>query len=563
MPKEINAVICAVNSKYIHSSLAPWYLKAASEKNCRQKVNVHVVEGTINEPPGKILSRIVELSPDVAGFSCYIWNIEIIKELIRKLRQQLPEVVIILGGPEVSYCAKDILTQLPEANYIISGEGELPFSLLLDAISAGSGVENIPGLCYRVVEDIIVSPPHTSKEEPPSPYMPEYFNALQGRIAYLETSRGCPYSCAFCLSGRCGNQRFFDTDRAKDEILRLAGSGAKTIKLVDRTFNSNKKRAEELFAFIIENYGHSIQRVCFHFEIAGDLLTESTLNILKHAPAGAIQFEIGLQSFNEETLKAINRRTDTQKLIKNIRQLISFNNIHIHIDLIAGLPKEDLQSFENSFNTAYNLAPHMLQLGFLKLLHGAPIRQRPELFPCTYSQKPPYEVLKTPWLSEADLALLKLVENALERLYNSGRFKNTLAYVLKSSGLSPFELFKEFGTYIANKGTAGVSLDTFTAYVFDYFSAKRYIDPVMLRDQMVIDRLALSPYIPPCLKVSDPNLKRAIKLLEKNPNLRKPEGVKRGYALLYSEPALIFADYTNPHPVTKHYEVKRYPLNLQ
>ncbi len=554
MKNKLTAAICVLNSKYIHSSLAPWCLSAGVDAYCGPEIAAEVVEGTINERLEDVAQRILALNPRVIGFSCYIWNISATKELIRLVKNRLPGAVVVLGGPEVSYCAEKLLCGEPEVQYVLSGEGEKPFALLLNAISRGETPENIPGVCYRRGGQAVTVPPYTPEEDPPSPYTSKYLNALRGRIAYLETSRGCPYSCAFCLSGRCGSARFFHLDRAKKELLLLARSGAKTVKLVDRTFNANRRRAIELFRFIIENYGTEIPAgVCFHFEIAGDLLDEETLSLLAQAPVGAMQLEIGLQSFNPKTLAAINRKTDVERLKENIRRLISSANMHIHIDLIAGLPYEDFASFAESFNTAYSLGPNMLQLGFLKLLYGAPMRENPEEFPCRYDNQPPYEVTRTPWLSEEELLRLHHTEDALERLYNSGRFRRTLPYLLEKSGTTPFGLFDRFGEFAARKGTDKISLDDYTALLFSFFSGQNGIDREALRDRMVCDRLSTnaSGRLPPVLRVRDPALGRAIRELEDTN--RPSKGIKRGYALLYAGHRLVYADYQNRNPVSGEY----------
>jgi len=565
MEHALKAVICVLNSKYIHSSLAPWYLAAAAEERCSVGIEVKVIEGTINESPDSVVSRIIEAAPRVIGFSCYIWNISETKRLIRLVKEKLPDAVIILGGPEVSYNAEDVLREEPLIDYIISGEGELPFAGLLDSIVLGKTAGDIPGLCYRKEGRIVTGAPNTSAEVPVNPYTETYIASLKGRIAYLETSRGCPYSCAFCLSGRCGGVRFFPTDRAKRDMLKLANSGAKTVKLVDRTFNAGKKRAAELFQFIIDSYGTEIPNgVCFHFEVAGDIIDAETLSILSKAPAGSIQLEIGLQSFNIKTLTAINRKTDVERLKANIARLTDMGNIHIHIDLIAGLPYEDLSSFEKSFNTAYELRPHMLQLGFLKMLHGSSMREDPDRFPCDYDSEPPYEVTSTPWLSRENIEMLHRTENALERLYNSGRFRRTLQYIIKQTGQTPFRLFTDFGVYAADKLDPGLPLDDFTSLAYSYFSGLGGIDPAVLRDQMVCDRLATnsSGRLPAILRIQDANLKKAVKALETSKDLLMRQGIKRGYAILYTENCLVYAEYRDEDPVTGEYQLYRYPLTM-
>jgi radical SAM superfamily enzyme YgiQ (UPF0313 family) len=599
MKKPFHVVICVLNSKYIHSSLAPWCLLAGVNAFCREEglagITAEVVEGTINEPVEEIAEKICAKNPQVIGFSCYIWNITATMQLLRLVKSKLPDAIIVLGGPEVSFNAEEVLREESAVQYVVSGEGEKPFALLLQAIHDGipqgqdqaedqaqvqvrdlgqaqvpdcvqDRVQEIPGVCSRKGQEIVVVPPELPAGDPPSPYSPEYFTALKGRLAYLETSRGCPYSCAFCLSSRGGGVRFFDLERTKKEMLLLANSGTQTVKLVDRTFNCNRPRAMELFRFIIENYGAAIPRgVCFHFEIAGDLLDEEMLSLLATAPIGAMQMEIGLQSFNPQTLATINRKTDPERLQRNIKGLVANGNMHIHIDLIAGLPFEDIDSFAVSFNTAYGLKPHLLQLGFLKLLHGAPMREEPAKFPCRYREEPSYEVLETPWLSTEELVRLHHTEDALERLYNSGRFRRTLAYVLEKAGYSPFTLFAEFGEFAAAQGTDKISLDDYTALAFNFFSKLRGINRMALRDVMVCDRLTTnkSGRLPVILRVPDAALKKVINRwnssVKNGAGTRQKSGVKRSFAYLYSEHCLVYVDYQEEerNPITGEYPLKK------
>ena len=556
MKQSLSVAICTLNSQYIHSSLAPWCLLAGVEAYCEPGISAGVIEGTINEKIESVAQRIIEQNPQVIGFSCYIWNITATKLLVGLVKSQLPNAVVVLGGPEVSYNAEQVLREEQLVQYVISGEGEKPFAMLLNAVYRGEAVKNIPGVCYRKDGQIIVASPYTPAEEPPSPYTQGYFENLKGRIAYLETSRGCPYSCAFCLSGRCGSARFFNLERAKKELLLLANSGTQTVKLVDRTFNANYKRSIELYRFIIQNYGGAIPKgVCFHFEIAGDILNDETIRLLSTAPIGAMQLEIGLQSFNAKTLAAISRKTDVERLKNNVMRITENANMHVHIDLIAGLPYEGWDSFAQSFNTAYSLKPNMLQLGFLKLLYGAPMRENPQNFPCRYAQQPPYEVIETPWLSSEELIRLHHTADAVERLFNSGRFRRTLQYLLKQSGLTPFELFCLFGDFAADQGTDRIPLDDYTGLIFEYFSRQNGIDAAVLRDVMVSDRIATnsSGKLPPALRIQDTALKSMILGVESKPEARRKKGVKRGYAILYSQKCMIYADYQNKNPITGEY----------
>lgn len=543
--KSLNVVILSLNSQYIHSSLAPYCLLAAAQKSCAENIKVQVVEGSINDSLQNITDKIITLSPDVIGFSCYIWNISAVKKLIPAVKSALPGVKIILGGPEVSYNAKDVLAEHTQVDFIISGEGEVPFPALLNSIASENFAFDIPGVCRRQNGEIILSSPFTDTGEPPSPFIPEYFNALSGRIAYIESSRGCPYSCAFCLSGRCSKVRFFDIERTKSEMILLAKSGTQTIKFVDRTFNANKKRTLEIFKFIADNRD-IFANVCFHFEIAGDILTEQIIDLLKLLPPGSVQFEIGLQSFNKKSLEKINRKTNIEKLKDNIKKVLALGNIHTHIDLIAGLPFEDMESIKESFDTAFSLSPHVLQFGFLKILHGSPMAENKNEFPCTHSPLPPYEVTETPWLSENELSQLHHFEAALDKMYNSGRFKRTIEYLLNF--YSPFKLFWALGQ---ERLPSSMPLDEYTCLVFEFFSRDSRIDKGVLRDKMVCDRLATNSTgtLAPALKVFDKNLKSYKKAVPKK------EGVKTGFAYLYSENKIVYAHYDKKNPVTGEYRL--------
>lgn len=554
----MKTVICSVNSKYIHSSLAPWCLLAGVKTFSRNQTEVKVIEGTINENADNIFDRIIFETPDAVAFCTYIWNVKTVNYLIDKIKAYNNNLKIILGGPEVSYNANEILSKNQSVDYIVSGEGEKSFPALLDAMSDNSDLNLIDGLCYRDRNKIIVKPPCILKQDPPSPYTDEYFSALGGRIAYLETSRGCPYSCAFCLSGRCGSARFFDIDRAEREILLLAQSGTQTVKLVDRTFNANRTRAKELFRFIIENYGKRIPKgVCVHFEIAGDILDDETIEILNSSPIGSIQLEIGLQSFNRKTLEYINRKTDTEKLKSNILRLTENNNIHIHIDLIAGLPYENLQSFIESFNTAYTLKPNMLQLGFLKLLYGAQMREEKDKFPCEFSSEPPYEVISTPWLTRSDITELKGIEDALERVNNSSRFRRTLEYVFKTVKITPYEFFDRFSQFLSGRELKNIHIDLYSEYLFNFINTFKEVSQSQLRDKMVCDRLAVnfSGTVPAFLRIDDKDYKKYRNAL--NSVIPSNNGIshKRGFAVLYSENRVVYSDYTSFNPVINEYDL--------
>ncbi len=500
----MKVIIACLNSKFVHSSLAPWCL-FSGVKEFSKKHNVKVMECTINSNIIDFAESILGENPEILSFSCYIWNIEKTLEVCEYIKSK-SNITIVLGGPEVAYRAKNVLENYNFIDYVLSGEGEETYPLLLDVLSNNGDLSTVSGLSYRNNGEIISIPEKEYTGTPVSPYSDEYFNNLNGKITYIETSRGCPYRCAFCLSGNTSKLRFFDLETVKKDIIKVANSGTQTVKFIDRTFNANAERANKILEFILENRGIEIpQNVCFHFEIAGDILKEETFKILEKVPKGLFQLEIGMQSFNEDTLKAINRKTDTKKLIENIKRLISFGNMHIHIDLIAGLTGEDLNSFENSFNIGYSLGANMLQMGFLKLLYGADMRKYPEKYPCKYTENPPYEVTETPWLSNEEIFKLKKCEDALERLYNSGRFLFTLEYLIGNKIFTPFELFYKFGNEIdGNK----MNLSDYAVHIYYFF--KDYADEEILRETIICDLLSCSSalQIPEIFKVNDPLYKK-------------------------------------------------------
>ncbi len=506
----MQAIICSVNSKYVHSSPAPWCLKAGVAEFSVGQHTVDIVEGTINEPVGVLLNRLQKNPAAAYGFCCYIWNITVVQELVRGLRALQPDSVIVLGGPEVSFCAQKTLNTLPEADFVIAGEGEKPFALLLDALQNGEALDEVPGLCRRMNGNICFAGIYRPAGLPPIPDTAEYAAHLNGRIAYLETSRGCPFSCAFCLSGRCDPVRFFPIDYAKKELLRMANSGAQTVKLIDRTFNCNAVRTKELLQFLIEQRGTGFPKtVCFHFEVGADLFDEETLCLLENAPVGLFQVEAGLQSFCPETLQAVSRHTDLSRLKANLTRLIGCRRLHVHIDLIAGLPFEGFERFGQSFDEAFALHADQLQLGFLKLIYGSRLREQAQEFDFVWNEQPPYEITQTRWLTPSELQRLHCAEDALERLSNSGRFVFTVCYLLKATRLRPFELFCQFGSAVFPL-PQGISLDAYTELLWDWSLVQPGVEPEKLRDVLVCDRLAsvAGGKLPALLKRPDKRLAR-------------------------------------------------------
>ena len=549
----MKVVLASINSKYIHSSLGVWYLHAAA-KAVQTDHCVEVYESTINNHIDDIVADIYNLNPDVVGFSCYIWNIEYVKKVTECLKKINPQLKVFFGGPEASFDAENLLNTT-DVDFIIKGEGEQTFINLLQSNFTAE---------QKVISALVT--------DYYNPYSQEYFDALKGRIVYLETSRGCPFHCAFCLSGRNENVRFFDMEISKKNILKLANCGTQTVKFVDRTFNCNDKRAREIFQFIFEqrNQGNIPENVVFHCEVEADLFTQETLDYLKKMPKGLFQFEAGLQSFNPETLKAVDRRHNIDRLVHNLKEIAQMKNIHLHIDLIAGLPYEDYQSFAKGFDLAFEIGAEVIQLGFLKLLNGSPLAAEKQKHGYNHWSYAPYQVISNSYISYGDLLKLKLAEDAVERIYNSNRFPNTLKYVLEQTKMSPYSLLYGMGEYCNKKGIQSPSLDTYTAVMLEYFSALPGVEKTHLRDEMAKDRIITdrTGKLYHCLHITDERMKY-IRVALNNFDMcifdnqrEKAKQGKIGFAILYSygEEQVVLADYTNQDKVTEHYDYTVMPL---
>lgn len=536
------AVLLAINAKYVHSSLSVWILSESVSRYARMPHEVKTVEATINRHNEDIAGRVAAHAPDVVGVSTYIWNAGKLPEILKLLRERLPEAVFVLGGPEASHNAEYWLTH--GADYVLRGEGELSFPAFLDMLDGNSSPESVSGLCWRQGCETRKNPEAAPIDDFIDPYSEDYFSVLGGRIAYIETSRGCPFRCAFCLSGGSGGVRFLPLGTAKEQLLRLSESGAQTIKLVDRTFNCDARRAYELYEYIIG----LDTACCFHFEVAADLFDERTMRLLNAAPPGRIQLEAGLQSFFEPALKASSRYTDIDKTEKNIRALLGGGNIHIHVDLIAGLPHETLPDFQRSFDRAYALRAHTLQLGFLKLLYGSVLREQAKSI--VYAEEPPYEIISSPWLSAEDLKLLKQTENALQHTYNKGRFLSALKYALSVSGLSPFAMYRALGEAAQNHGTP---LKDYARQIYGCFIRLPGVNPGELRERMICDWLGMvkGANMPAFLKISDRRRKQVAEAAERLLGRR----IRRGEAAILPSGRGVFVDSGYRDPVTGLYRL--------
>ncbi len=442
-------ILSTLNAKYIHSSLALRYIKSFSEVDFS---DIEIVEYSINEPIMNMVSDIYNKAPDVIGFSCYIWNIEETIKLIRLMKKVMPRVKMIVGGPEVTYDIDYWLHRVKEIDFIVYGEGEATFKHLINVIKSQGNLKNVTGIAYLSNERVIINPPREKLELDmiPSPYNDSNdLESLTDKIVYFEASRGCPFSCAYCLSSIETGVRYFSIERVKEDLLRLIKRGVKIIKFVDRTFNIHKKFALEIFQFLIDNHGGTI----FQFEITADIMKPDVLQFLvDHAPKHVFRFEIGVQSTNENTNSLINRRQNFEKLSYTVLKLKESGKIDQHLDLIAGLPEEDYESIKKTFNDVFILRPEELQLGFLKLLRGTPISYEVKKYNYIYMDKAPYEMLQNNTLSFDDVIRIKRVEDILEKYWNSHKFDYTVEYLISHEFTSPFDFFQEFGDYWEGKG---------------------------------------------------------------------------------------------------------------
>lgn len=529
----MRAVLCALNAKYIHTNLAVRYINAFLEKHTKG-VETEIVEETVNTKEEIILEKLLQKKPSAILFSVYIWNTQTVLSLCEKIREKAPEILICLGGPEVSFAAEEYLSY-PFVDFVQCGEGERPTAVLLDALLNESPIPKGFGICYKKDGEFVLDEQYAEPDlnDLESPYTEEYLASVSGRLAYFESSRGCPFSCAFCLSGACSGVRNFDLDYVKTALLALLESNVKTVKFVDRTFNADRKRADEIISFLTE-HSEKKPKVCFHFEIAADILKESTLKLLQEAPKGLFQIEAGIQSFNEKTLSSVTRKNNVDKVCESVRALLKNKNVHTHVDLIAGLPYEDYESFKISFNRAYDLHADMLQLGFLKLLHGSRLREEKEQYGFVFEHQAPYTVKATKWLAEEEMEHLIDVEDANEKIHNSGRFLSSLSYVLEASGKSPFDLFLDFGR------KPSMSLDAYTEELYHYFCGIENVEKKVLRDLMCLDRLKTNSTgkLPEVLKIKDERLGKIVRSLPP-----KEKGTKRAVCILYSMGKVVYADY--------------------
>ena len=464
----MKVLLAAINAKYIHSNLGIYSLKTYGEKMLKEwglaeEAKVSLAEYTINHQMEQILQDIYKRKPDVIGFSCYIWNISYVKVILADIKKVLPDVKIWAGGPEVSYHGEAFLKEEPAVDLVMMGEGEITFAHFLKALLEGEDLKQVPGLMVRNADGTFTDTGFRQvmdMSQIPFPYAFMDMKELEHRIIYYESSRGCPFSCAYCLSSIDKKLRFRSLDLVLPELEWFLQAKVPQVKFVDRTFNCKKSHAMAIWQYIRD---HDNGVTNFHFEIAADLLDKDELDLLSTMRPGLVQLEIGVQSTNEKTLETIRRKTDIEEIRQITATINSWHNIHQHLDLIAGLPWEDLESFKKSFNDVYEMEPEQLQLGFLKVLKGSYME---ELIPdcdLLYSAAPPYEVLCTKWLSYGDVLELKDIEEMTEVHYNSRQFTCTLKELEKEFD-TPYEMFSFMAGYYNKNHLFGISHSRIARY---------------------------------------------------------------------------------------------------
>ena len=541
-------LLAACNAKYIHSNLAVYDLQAYASDYAD-----HIVlkEYTINQQKDDIMRDIYLEHPDVVCVSCYIWNLSFVKELMADLTKILPDADFWAGGPEVSYDAEKFLTENSEFKGVMVGEGEETFKEL-----AGYYVEKDPqnlkdmtGVCYRDGDQIIHNGWRQIMDLSSIPFIYKDLSEFKNRIIYYESSRGCPFSCSYCLSSIDKKLRFRDTEMVKKELQFFIDNKVPQVKFVDRTFNCKHDHAMAIWKYINE---HDNGVTNFHFEISADLLREEELQEMSTMRPGLIQLEIGVQSTNPDTIKAIHRTMDFGKLKGIVERIHSFGNIHQHLDLIAGLPYEDYDSFRHSFNDVYALKPQQLQLGFLKVLKGSHMMEICQEYGIVYKTREPYEVLSTKWLDYDHVLKLKTVENMVEVYYNSGQFQNTLEYL---EGFFPdaFSIYERLGNFYMEKGYGDVSHTRMRRYeiLLEFLENVPEISQDRVKDRMVYDL-----YLRENLK-SRPGFAKDQKPFERQIwDFRKREKVaKNAHVEVFADGTVLLFDYADRDPLTNNARV--------
>ncbi len=481
----MNIALVGINARYIHTNLAIRYLYHSLRLD---DLNAQIKEYTINQYEEEILKDLYLEQPDVIAFSCYIWNIEIIHRLGRQLKKILPETVIISGGPEVSFDTEEIMKNQDYIDIVIRGEAEESFAQLIEILARDEDYHACQGISFRAKGQIFSNPGNSYSlplDELSFPYLGEIFN--RNKIYYYESTRGCPYQCSYCLSSTIKGVRYASLEKVKRELQIFLDKKVKMVKFVDRTFNCCKSHALEIMQYLLEHHnGITI----FHFEITAELLDEEMLSFFRKVPKGVFQFEAGIQSTNPETLKTIRRNIPFVRLYEPLHKVMKMDNIHLHLDLITGLPYEDYYTFRHSFNQVYSLGGDQLQLGFLKLLKGSELRERREEFGYVFDDKAPYEVLENKWINYGDLLRLKEIAHLLERYMNEHRFRRSLSYLIAEHYTeNPFGFYEDFSEFWRNReyDRFAQSRDQLYRILLEYFEEKKFKDRNFFVNRLRLD----------------------------------------------------------------------------
>lgn len=455
----MKVLLCGINSKYIHSNLAIRYLKAFTED---MNYSCTIKEYTINHRLDNILEDIILEEPDIIAFSTYIWNIDYVEKISNLIKAVNEKIIILYGGPEVSYDGKESLNSM-SGDFLIEGEGEETYrefiQYMINNESSEEDLKKIHGLYSKINGEIFYGGKRELMDFNKVVFPYNEDDDLTNKIVYFESSRGCPFMCKYCLSSTTHGVRFLPLDRVKKELDFFINKNVKLIKFVDRTFNCNHEFAMGVWRHLIERGGDTT----FHFEVSADLFREDEIELLKSAPKGKFQFEVGVQTTNNETLRNINRFVNFEVIKEKVEKIISTKNIHQHLDLIVGLPGENYTSFKKSFNDVYGIKPEMIQIGFLKLLKGSLMREEMEKWGIKASPYAPYEILKSKDISYEELLKLKRVEFAVDKYYNSGKFSTIIKY-FESKYSEPFDFYYDLGEYFKKKGYFDRNLSAFEYY---------------------------------------------------------------------------------------------------
>ena len=479
----MKVLLTAINAKYIHSNLAVYSLRAYAGKYAQQ---TEIAEYTINQPMDDILSDIYKKRPDVLCLSCYLWNILYVEQLITEISKVLPGMQIWLGGPEVSYNAVSVMKKYPQVTGVMCGEGEETFLELMEHwMGEGKDLSMIQGIVYRKEENCIQNEVRPVMDLSKVPFVYDHIEDFQNKIVYYESSRGCPFSCSYCLSSIDKCLRFRDLELVKKELQFFIDHEVPQVKFVDRTFNCKHSHSMAIWTYLKE---HDRGKTNFHFEVAADLLNEEELNLIASLRPGLIQLEIGIQSTNPETITEIRRKMNFEEVKRIVKRIQKTGNVHQHLDLIAGLPYENYERFAQSFRDVYALHPEQLQLGFLKVLKGSYMHEKTRDYELLYQDRPPFEVLSTRWLSYDDVIRLKGVEEMVEVYYNSGQFVNTLR-LLEEEFTDTFVLYENLSRYYEENGLHMMNHSRITRYEVLFAFIKEHVekDVENYRQMLILD----------------------------------------------------------------------------